>query len=583
MTYCTQQAIGLTEDYTVPDAGQIPPVTAWTQQVCSPDSSVTPWPDHTQNTGPFDSALYSVGTVPNMPPLGGTSYPASTSTLDNWQVGPAQEVAKNGRSWGRQCSDYELDTCSSTTECIQGYQCLGMRCQGISSLTCSTAADCPSQTACLGVCTSALSDLCLQHADCPQDKMCDGVGSCVHPTIVVANMVSTNDMTFQLYANQTCGNSGTEYSMSGGSYYSYVGQDLLRMHGMCSYGDWFRYTQVTQKCAVSQDDTSFTVDPTSCQFFDLYQPSNVQNLTYWWDAHQPAPTVMAMRPTNCDRDYERLQGFPACAPLPGVSTYPTPTGTANILSSSGTTGYIQYDQYARMYSDTSRSSIKMAKMPFSNASKFGFLGLGPIATLQGSFESCSVVSQCYPAPFTVNGLPATRFITKLQQYPDNDAFTCGVIGYLNGSQCQLDDTVFPLYRVLCRHTNQAYVDTCQILVPNVGLLCSAISEYYPPGNDNILANVDALVALFYAFQTVSTLPDYLSLVSCMQLVYSDITALAQATNKTSLGLYYPLEFVLFEFPFAWYYQCMALQVCWFTPSLLKHVLVRVDTSGSSGT
>ena len=81
-------------------------------------------------------------------------------------------------------------------------------------------------------------------ADCPDDKMCDGVGSCVTPTIVVLNQIDTGNMTFQLYANTTCGNAGQEYSMLGASYWSYVGEDLLRMHGMCSYGDWFRYTQV---------------------------------------------------------------------------------------------------------------------------------------------------------------------------------------------------------------------------------------------------------------------------------------------------------------------------------------------------
>ena len=189
--------------------------------------------------------------------------------------------------------------------------------------------------------------------------------------------------------------------------------------------DSLAYAQVTQQCAISQDDTSFTVDPTTCQFFDLYQPG-VLNTTFWWDRLQQTPTIMSKRPTNCDRDYERLRGFPACAPTPGQSKYPPDTGTANILVSSSTTGTLQYDQYARTYSAPDRSTIRMAKMPYSNATSLGFLGLGPGTTLQGAYESCALVSQCYPAPFTVNGVKATRYLSSGQQVrsPPSRWFTC---------------------------------------------------------------------------------------------------------------------------------------------------------------
>ena len=164
MTYCTQQPLDQTEDYTIPDAGHPPQVTAWSNPACSPDSSKVPWPDHTQYTGPYDSALYSVGTVPNMPPPGTTTYPATMDAADNWNVGPTQEIVANHNTWGPLCSDYGLARCSSSAQCIQGYQCIGMRCQGNAAHTCSTSDDCPGDTECLSVCAAYIEALCLSHA-----------------------------------------------------------------------------------------------------------------------------------------------------------------------------------------------------------------------------------------------------------------------------------------------------------------------------------------------------------------------------------------------------------------------------------
>ena len=105
----------------------------------------------------------------------------------------------------------------------------------------------------------------------------------------------------------------------------------------------------------------------------------------------------------------------------------------------------------------------------------------------------------------------------------------------------------------CKRDNQSFVDACQSLIPNIALLCSAISETYPPGDSSVMANVDALISLFYAFPEFTDFTGYLSIVDCMQVIHSDISAQVQAINgSVSTGFYYPLEFVLFEFPFAWY-------------------------------
>ena len=71
------------------------------QEVCSGDSTDIPWFDPTGTMQ--DSALHSVGTVPNMPPPSSATYPAAVG--DAFGIGPEAQVqadlAAGGNGWGR--------------------------------------------------------------------------------------------------------------------------------------------------------------------------------------------------------------------------------------------------------------------------------------------------------------------------------------------------------------------------------------------------------------------------------------------------------------------------------------------------
>ncbi len=97
---------------------------------------------------------------------------------------------------------------------------------------------------------------------------------------------------------------------------------VLTVHGMCSesFEDWFKYTEVYSRpgCTTDAGDGTLVVDTAKCPLLDLAQPST--NQTKWWSPGNLRPELMFMRPTGCNRDYERLEGFTQCSPAPGQVT-----------------------------------------------------------------------------------------------------------------------------------------------------------------------------------------------------------------------------------------------------------------------
>ena len=67
------------------------------QEVCSGDSTNIPWFDSTGTMQ--DSALHSVGTVPNMPPPSSPTYPAAVA--DAFGIGPEAQVQADLAAGGR--------------------------------------------------------------------------------------------------------------------------------------------------------------------------------------------------------------------------------------------------------------------------------------------------------------------------------------------------------------------------------------------------------------------------------------------------------------------------------------------------
>ena len=572
MAYCTSLPDGASEDFTVPRTGAAWGGN-WTAMRCAASSRSLPWPSFEVQGGTrYDASLFSVGTVPHMPREYAATYPETAADMS--ELGPWHEVIAAGAVWGSLpetlCQDFDLALCAGDGGCPGGYRCRGMVCSGGDfSARCGGDSDCPRNQSCRGVCMDAATSDCIRHSDCPAALMCSGVGRCVQPTLVVQNRLprdtSDNNVSFSVQAaGAECGASGQAYSLLGGSYWGNVAQDLLRVHGMCSFEDWYKYTRYysSSECAAQQADGSLRVDPRQCRILDLN--TNLNNLSKWWPPASKRPELMYLRPTNCDRDHERLKNFTQCAPIPGGGAkLRYPDNTLNDV------GAGDFDTFVRLHE--SDGSVWLADMPERNdTTQFGVLGLGGVVKryedLKGTnpehpYLPCSLVGQCYAPDFFVNGLRANRtYVNPLNVYerlPYNDAtvFKCGGFGLDDAAGgCRLDTEVLPLYRALCVQASS--IAQCRALVPGgVGRLCENIRAQYQPNNLQRTTNLEGLKALFYAFPAFddADVEGYLSTVDCMLPLYASI----QATGQ-SRGLYYPFMFVLKELPFDWFYQCIVM-------------------------
>lgn len=566
MRYCTRAPAEQYEDSAVYRPGGPPAARAWTEWACSTSHTQLPWPDSTvsgsPNTDTFESSLYSVGTVPNMPPPGANYYPddAGAATYD---PGPWQEILAE-QGWGRGCSDFPLVFCATDGDCPAGtypYQCRGRLCRGTLQ-RCQSHADC-NETAsglCEGVCIEQSVE-CLSHAECPDGKMCTGLGACVKPVITVQNKQPTKDFAFQVSARGgTCPAGARNFSLLGGSYWGYVDNDVLRLHGLCSYGDWFKYQQTLANpdCKPRDRGDYWEIDPVTCPYIDL--DALVPNVTRWWEFSAVRPQVMYMHPSNCDRDYERLQdslgaGFASCAP----------SSASLRISREDISSRLGFDQFARMHlGDTPAAGnvrIPLAKMPFASDKKYGFLGIGTVAKdqdIEGVFQPCSNLDQCSEPPFTVRGKPAARrmFVGETWQhrnYTADDVYKCGVVGYSVGDRCQLDLSVLQVYRFLC--VEEAPVNgRCAALVTDLDILCSAVASTYQAGYAAVASNVDALNSVLYAVPAPVDKESYLATTDCMQDLYAYTTDSRQLYSQ----LYWVFDFVLYEVSFDWFYQCIVM-------------------------
>lgn len=558
MRYCTRVPTSLYEDYTVYKEGlndfAIP--TSWTEWKCSSKHTEVPWPDHTvldsPKTNTAESNLYSLGTVPNMPPTGSNYYPHDATMYD---PGPWQDII-NQQGWGMECSDYSLAFCATDSDCPQAYQCRGRFCQG-TYVKCKSNADCSNTSSkiCEGVCLER-TVACLSHSECSEGLMCDGLGKCVRPILTVQNKISGRDFAFQVNAqNGQCPADSRNFSLLGGSYWAYVDNDVLRLHGLCSYGDWFKYQQTLSNpdCEVKDRGDYWEINPVKCPYIDL--DALVPNVTNWWEFSAVRPHVMYMHPSNCDRDYERLKGFTQCAPK-----------TAKLrIAREDISSNLKFDRYAKMHlGDTPASGnvrIPLAKMPGTSNKRYGFLGIGEVKndqSLEGVFKSCSNLDQCTVPPFTVRGAPAKRMMFQgdtwqRQNYTDNDVYKCGVVGYSDGSQCRLDLSVLQMYRFMC--LEEASINRrCTTLVENIDFVCSAVSATYPAGYATVASNVDALNNILYSLPLPVDQESYLATMDCMEDLYSYLTNPLQLYNE----LYWVLDFVLYEVSFDWFFQCIVM-------------------------
>jgi hypothetical protein len=568
MRYCTRMPLDDTEDFTLPVADGEDPTDeamAWGEETCSSSSSDLPWPSMASLPGLYQSSRFSVGTVPNMPHQNARTYPATEADVFN--VGPWQEIPPDGRKWWQRpdelCQDFTLRTCLVDLDCPSSggtpFACRGRVCANNRTRGCTSNQDCPGMGDCAGVCINPSQIECIMHSECPADQMCSGVGTCEPAVLAVQNRLgeSGDDISFSMAAaGGGCGDSSQSrpFTLIGASYWANTDQDLLRAHGMCSFEDWFKYTQSYSQpgCATLQGDGTLLANPSQCTVVDLEQIAT--NQTRWWPPGKNRPELMYLRPTKCDRDYERLQGFAQCAPVSGGSTF-------LLQDDEKLTNQLQYDRFVRLHE--SRTSLRMAVMPERGALSTGFLGMGgavaSIDDLQdtkepGPFVSCASVGQCYPSDFYVNGVNRktnrSYFDDKAlvwRQYPVRTPFVCGIFGLEapSGLGCELDVHVLPLYRFLCLEP----VASC-LALDELGIQrhCSSITREYQPSMQDRDRVLRGLRGLFELFPTFRTLQSYLDITTCATDLHAAITARAVAGAAAGIpvsrGLYYPLMFTL---------------------------------------
>ena len=543
MQICTRQLLGAdTLDVAIPGlATSVFPDSLFGPEKCSTSSVDTPWFD---TQGRQDSALHSVGTVPNFPLPGDTTYPPSG---DFFGVGPKEQIlsdlASGGTGWGGGCSDFAIKECVTTSDCPSGYICLGT------------------------VCISddfANGQHCHRHDMCPLDHMCDGTGVCSQGYIVYLNNLNS-PIEAPVFSEQCDDTASVTYYTDGSSPWEYV-PDWLEGHGMCSNKNWYLYElnlKQTGSCS------------SSCPI-NAHTTQLALNSSLWWPTASPQPQLFPVLPTICDRDYEHMSG-PNNIPMKGCS--PKSTGVPdNYVTDSYDVRYPL--EYSALFRNYNGQQTQFAKVPGAVLEKTGFLGVSEAALWNGVtttyLQNCESVQNCYPFTFTFNGIPqAKRWYTSgksLIGYNNADIFRCGVAAYFDSStnKCKLDTKVLPLYAALCQPSPP---DVCTCINFNgdaVGCvatvdankvkgICAQINQEYSASYTAIKTNTKSLQALFNVFiPSDGSLTAQVSGVECFNAIYSSMSAWGPYGQGPPAGVYFPWDFALYEVPMAWVYQCTYL-------------------------
>jgi len=565
MHVCTRQLVGTdTLDPAVPSmyASSYPDQSFLSTESCGVDSSDVPWYDL---QGRQDSALHSVGTVPNMPKSTDATYPKDSSTY--FGIGPKDKIlserSSGGTGWGESgCSDFEIRTCNLDSECPPDFFC---------SL--------PSQI-CLSV--DFKESRCFRHDQCPSGMMCDGGGTCALAHIVYLNNLNTS-IEAMMFAEACDGVTSNSYETDGASPWEYV-PDWLEGHGMCSNKNWYGYSvnlNRAQDCsALSCSSSDCSVNARTCRMG--------LNASLWWPPEQAEPRVFAVRPTVCDRDYEHMRG-PTNAPMKGCSPKNTMVYNA-ITDPFNAKTQVTYSKLFRNYA--SDATTRFAKMPYSAMKRTGFLGRNEGDLSKTTIFNCESFSNCYAFKFTFNGMekkPRQYWplgSVRNSNYRDIDIFRCGVSGYFDdaSSKCKIDLKVFPIYSALCKSTEILDKCSCTTQIDDgigckpivsknqIQAICMNIQEEYTADYFTIKSNTENLQALFTMFLPQDGgLTSHVSSVDCFEAIYTNMQLSGKQyydTGVPAAGVYYPFEFALLEVPLSWIYQC----------SLLGNIKIKPDST-----
>ena len=524
-----------------------------TQERCSDDSSEVAWHDI---TGTQDSALHSVGTVPNMPSATASTYPENAREFMG--VGPKSEIEADilagGSGWGAGCSDFALRECTSDSSCPPSHFC-------------QTGAK-----ICMHVDFRLDTvDRCYRHDMCPLGMLCDGGGKCVQGHITYLNNIQSPDTPSPIEAtvfSEQCDevNSNT-YKTDGASPWEYV-PDWLEKHGMCSNKNWYMYNlnlAGLQRCAATCTNTSCQLNSRVCELS--------LNQSYWWPQLKAEPSVFAVKPAVCDRDYEHMSG-PTGSPMVGCSPKNTVIDNKVTDIDDAKDDAIAYARLFRNF-DTDGSTY-LGLMPLRHVRRTGFLGLNESAFSSTNIPiNCERYQNCYAHRFTYNGQDVQRMYRQDgvdRAYIDNDIFKCGVAAYYDTSRgkCRLDTRSMHLYTALCDKGTASFQKcTCASKADNEDVVgcssvvdrmllestCANIVTEFTANYGTIQTNTKHLQDLFAVFmQGDGSLRAQVSGVECFEAIHSSMQAVRYG-QEAAMGVYFPFTFAMHEVPLAWIYQC----------------------------
>lgn len=553
---------------------------------CADSPYETPW--FIEDLANTDPNMLSVGGVP----MWDANYLDATYPI-------ASVVNKAGAGvteWGTDCHEGMHLTCDNTHPCV-------------SMDPVNSPLECVR-----GVCVRnrALTDTCYSHEDCePHGQLCTGDGYCSDGVYQIDNEFH-EEIEFQIHsAHCTGAPSGPADGQVKPDSYSTVGTspwervpDILQMHGMCSYRNWFEFQEFTQSTNSGRSAINTKALCTDKQRNDSLCRAIDSDGTVdtWWDTDLPAevssfPTLWGtqrfrVQPHACDRDYMHIDGFAACVPFV-TEAASARTGFVTMFNHkisprSNPRGRTMKTFGMNRFVPVMRMPIPAVAAVANEWRSSGFLSMD-LKTMTNAdqaghpFVRCSDVKQCHSDVFTVDGLTTVRTVRPninptVQPWQQAWATECGMFGHrVNGVNCQLDLAVMPLYWIMCKDTSgrpyynqDAYnnvKDTCRNAF-DTSSQCSTISRTYASPStraNDIASSTAALNSLINMIsKNVQTGDAYINAMGCTVSIYNAMqldpfgfkTLYSVGNTK---GLYYFLKHTTVEIPFAMWVKCMVLE------------------------
>jgi hypothetical protein len=476
---------------------------------------------------------------------------------DGLEPGISEEVL----SFGEECGLPALFTCENDVDCADA----ALGADATLSWQCR-------QRVCMLLYDS--NEVCSRHDDCAEaTHMCAGDGRCVQPVIDVHNEHNVA-VEFNWFSDVCAGTAVDAYgSSSWGSL-----PDVLQGHGMCSYQRWYEYREMYRNNGCKPGE--------KC----VLDAANVYNShvdqQYTDDRKVFADGLLRMQAHVCDRDYMHDSRLAHCLPAQGVKVALRGETISSDKQLVDATYTAEYRTYA--WSDT-RHELPLLHMNNMASNGSGFLGFNASLDVESPLR-CGDIVQCSPQPFTVRGhkMPTRKVLTPtgVRRYTVRDAIKCGAFGFENAdqtaSQCTLDLTVLPFYRIFCTDNP----------VGNPGIFVRqqcplSLKEPECPAHLYNIGDRDAqrikLNKLATLFESgFATVKQFHQLVRCAKYVRSQMawsndpdatqrdpqysyaapTALddeARVTISGDHGMYTFSEFGQTEMPFEWWFKCFLLQ------------------------